>query len=203
VIIAVQYAAESARVVIADADEKNGQETALLIYKQGGEAIFVPTDVRREEDIVRLMKVAYETYARIDLLINNAGKGLFKSLYDLTVEEWNDLLNTNLRSVFLGSREAAQYMRQNKEDGSIVNIASTQALMSEPNSEAYAATKGGIVALTHALAASLSKDRITVNCISPGWIETRDYDQLRPIDHEQHPARRVGKPEDIARACLY
>jgi len=96
VIIAVQYAAESARVVIADADEKNGQETALLIYKQGGEAIFVPTDVRREEDIVRLMKVAYETYARIDLLINNAGKGLFKSLYDLTVEEWNDLLISSL-----------------------------------------------------------------------------------------------------------
>jgi len=75
--------------------------------------------------------------------------------------------------------------------------------MSEPDSEAYAASKGGIVALTHALAASLSKDKITVNCISPGWIETGDYDQLRPIDHEQHLSGRVGKPEDIARACLY
>ena len=94
-------------------------------------------------------------------------------------------------------------MRHNKEGGSILNIASTRAIMSEPNSESYAATKGGIVALTHALAASLSEEQITVNAISPGWIETRDYESLRKIDHEQHLSKRVGKPEDIARACLY
>ncbi|KPD01381.1 Glucose 1-dehydrogenase 2 [Geobacillus sp. BCO2] len=75
--------------------------------------------------------------------------------------------------------------------------------MSEPNSEAYAASKGGLVALTHALAVSFADDRIRVNCISPGWIETGDYGQLRDIDHRQHPAGRVGKPDDIARACLY
>jgi NAD(P)-dependent dehydrogenase (short-subunit alcohol dehydrogenase family) len=75
--------------------------------------------------------------------------------------------------------------------------------MSEPNSEAYAASKGGILALTHALAASLSPDHIRVNCISPGWIETGDYSKLRNIDHKQHLAARVGKPEDIAKACLY
>ena len=75
--------------------------------------------------------------------------------------------------------------------------------MSEPNSEAYAASKGGIYALTHALAASFAKDHIQVNCISPGWIETGDYFQLREIDHVQHFSGRVGKPEDIARACLY
>jgi len=171
--------------------------------EKGGSVIFVPTDVRQEADIVRLMDTAFQTYDHIDILINNAGKGLFKSPYDLTLEEWDDLLNTNLRSVFLCSREAAKYMRKNKDGGSIVNIASTRAIMSEPNSKAYAASKGGIVALTHALAASLSKDKITVNCISPGWIETGDYSQLRPIDHEQHLSRRVGKPEDIARACLY
>lgn len=201
--IALEYATARARVVIADIDEKAGQKTAYKIKEQGGEGIFVLTDVRREQDIIRLMKVAYEACGRIDIIINNAGKGLFKSPYDLTVEEWDDLLNTNLRSVFLCSREAAKYMRQNKEGGSIVNISSTRALMSEPHSEAYAATKGGIVSLTHALAASLSQDRITVNCISPGWIETGDYDQLRLIDHEQHLSGRVGKPEDIARACLY
>lgn len=75
--------------------------------------------------------------------------------------------------------------------------------MSEPNSEGYAATKGGIVAITHALAASLSNDRITVNAISPGWIHTGDYSQLTTIDHDQHFSKRVGTPEDIARACLY
>jgi len=201
--VALLYAKNGANVVIADIDEAAGTSTAALIKEQGGQAIFAFTDVRREADIVRLMQVAYQTYGRIDILINNAGRGLFKSPYDLSVDEWDDLLNTNLRSVFLASREAARYMRRNKEGGSIVNIASTRAIMSEPNSEAYAASKGGIVALTHALAASFSKDRITVNCISPGWIETGDYAQLRPIDHEQHLAGRVGKPEDIARACLF
>jgi len=75
--------------------------------------------------------------------------------------------------------------------------------MSEPDTEVYAATKGGIVALTHALAASFAPDHIQVNCISPGWIETREYESLRDIDHTQHFSQRVGKPEDIARACLF
>jgi NAD(P)-dependent dehydrogenase (short-subunit alcohol dehydrogenase family) len=113
------------------------------------------------------------------------------------------MIQTNLKSVFLCSREAARYMRENQEGGAIVNIASTRALMSEPNSEGYAATKGGIVAITHALASSLSDDMITVNAISPGWIHTGDYSQLTDIDHKQHFSKRVGKPDDIARACLY
>lgn len=201
--VALLFSKERANVVIADVDEKGGEETAKQIREQGGEALFVRTDVREEEDIARLMKTAYETYGRIDILINNAGISVFKSPFDMAIEEWDNIINTNLRSVFLASREAAKYMRRNKEGGSIVNIASTRAMMSEPNSEAYAASKGGIVALTHALAASFSKDRITVNAISPGWIETGDYSKLRPIDHEQHFSKRVGRPEDIARACLF
>src|SRR5690606_40321473 len=127
-----------------------------------------------EIDTVRLMEVANQTYGQIDILINNAVKGLFKSPYDISIEEWDDMINTNLRSVFLCSREVAKYMRHNKEGGSIVNIASTRPIMSEPNSESYAATKGGIVAITNALPASLSADRITVNTISQGWIETAE-----------------------------
>lgn len=201
--IALLYAEKGANVVLADIDEKAGLETVTMIKEQGGEATFVKTDVRQEKDLVRLMDIANETYGQINILINNAGKSLFKSPYKISIEEWDDIINTNLRSVFLGSREAAKYMRHNKEGGSILNIASTRAIMSEPNSESYAATKGGIVALTHALAASLSEEQITVNAISPGWIETRDYESLRKIDHEQHLSKRVGKPEDIARACLY
>jgi NAD(P)-dependent dehydrogenase (short-subunit alcohol dehydrogenase family) len=75
--------------------------------------------------------------------------------------------------------------------------------MSEPNSEAYAASKGGLVALTHALAVSLGSEGIRVNCISPGWIETGDYTALRTGDHSQHPAGRVGTPDDVVRACLF
>ncbi|HHU77823.1 MAG TPA: glucose 1-dehydrogenase, partial [Clostridiales bacterium] len=201
--IALLYAEKGANVVIADIDSAAGEQTAAGIKEQGGNAIFVLTDVRLESDIIRLMEAANQTFGHIDILINNAGISVFKSLFDLTTEDWDNIINTNLRSVFLGSREAAKYMRHNNEGGSIVNIASTRALMSEPNSEAYAASKGGIAALTHALAASLSEFGITVNAILPGWIETGDYEKLRNIDHEQHLSKRVGKPDDIARACLY
>ncbi|HLO12137.1 MAG TPA: SDR family oxidoreductase, partial [Pseudoneobacillus sp.] len=201
--IAFAYAQQGASVVLADVDECAGKNIENQIKENGGEAIFVKTDVRNEADIIRLMETSSKIYRTIHILINNAGRGMFKSPFELKIEEWDDIINTNLRSVFLGTREAAKYMRENKTGGSIVNIASTRAFMSEPNSEVYAATKGGIVALTHAFAASLSGDHITVNCISPGWIETGDYSQLRDIDHVQHLSKRVGKPEDIARACLY
>ncbi|WP_078410847.1 SDR family NAD(P)-dependent oxidoreductase [Priestia abyssalis] len=201
--LAAAYAEKGANVVVADITEEAGQNVVEELHKQNGKGIFVQTDVRKEEDIIRLMKVAYDTYGSIDIMVNNAGVSRWKSPYELTIEEWDDVINTNLRSVFLCSREAARYIKENEEGGSIVNIASTRAAMSEPNSEAYAATKGGILALTHALAVSFSEDRITVNAISPGWIETGNYEELRDIDHDQHPSKRVGKPEDIARACLY
>ncbi|TDL74049.1 glucose 1-dehydrogenase [Rhodococcus qingshengii] len=197
------FAKKGAQVLIADVDENAGKETESELKQEGFDVLFVQTDVRNPSDISNLMKTANNTFGRVDVLINNAGKGLFKSLYEITVDEWDDIIQTNLRSVFLCSREAAKYMRDNKEGGAIVNIASTRAMMSEPNSEGYAATKGGIVAITHALAASLSNERITVNAISPGWIHTGEYSQLTTIDHEQHLSNRVGRPEDIARACLY
>jgi NAD(P)-dependent dehydrogenase (short-subunit alcohol dehydrogenase family) len=163
--IALHYAEKGANVVVADLDTTAGTQTVAVIKENGGQAIFAQTDVRLEKDIVRLMQAAYQTYGRIDILINNAGKSVSNSPYELSVEEWDDIINTNLRSVFLGSREAAKYMRHNKEGGSIVNIASTRAIMSEPSSEAYAATKGGIVSLTHALADLSVSDTVTVNTI--------------------------------------
>lgn len=120
----------------------------------------------------------------------------------MTLIEWDEIINTNLRSVFIFSREAAKVMKINN-GGSIVNISSTRTLMSEPGSEAYAASKGGIISLTHAMAASLSDSNIRVNCISPGWIETGDYQQLRKADHDQHFSKRIGTPDDIAKACLF
>lgn len=201
--IAAAYVENGAKVVIADVDEAAGIQTESELKQMGADILFVKTDVKKEDDIINLMETAKKTYGRIDVLINNAGKGLFKSLYEVTIEEWEDIIQTNLRSVFLCSREAAKYMRENQEGGAIVNIASTRAIMSEPNSEGYAATKGGIVAITHALASSLSNDRITVNVISPGWIHTGDYSQLTETDHNQHFSKRVGRPDDIARACLY
>ncbi|MDL4840453.1 glucose 1-dehydrogenase [Aquibacillus rhizosphaerae] len=202
--IAVEYAKAGAYVVIADNDDKAANQTLDLIQlTQIGKGVFIKTDIRNYDEVTHLMKETFNQFGRIDILVNNAGVSRFKSMYELTLEDWDDVLNTNLRGTFLCAKAAAAYIRSNKAGGSIVNIASTRAFMSEKNSEAYAASKGGITALTHALSISLQDDQITVNAISPGWIETGDYADLRTIDHKQHPSNRVGTPEDIARACLF
>lgn len=200
--IALAYAAAKATVIIAEKDKTTGLQTEADILQSGGNACFVQTDMNNEKDIVRLVQITIEKFGHIDIVINNAGISRWKSPYELSLDEWDEIVNTNLRGAFLLAREAARHMRHSG-GGSIVNIASTRAFMSEPNTEAYAASKGGILSLTHALAASFAPDHIQVNCISPGWIETVDYDNLRKRDHIQHFAQRVGKPEDIARACLY
>ena len=186
--VAQKYVEQGANVVVADLDEPI--DTNIH---------FMKTDVGKESDVQALMAQTFKRFGKIDILINNAGKFVVKKPTELLLEVWDDIINTNLRSVFLCSREAAKYM----DGGSIVSLASTRAFQSEPYTEAYAASKGGIIALTHALATSFAEKNITVNCISPGWIETGDYAKLREIDHAQHLSNRVGKPEDIARACLY
>ena len=112
----------------------------------------------------------------------------------------------NLRPVFITSHALAVHRKsQNSTNtyGRIINLCSTRYLMSEPGSEGYAASKGGIYSLTHALALSLAEWHITVNSISPGWIQTHDYEQLRAEDHSQHPSGRVGKPERNCQLLLF
>lgn len=200
--LAAAYAAEGARIAAVERDAELVKRTVDRIVEAGGHAIGFTIDVSRPEEIEAAFAAMDEQFGRIDVMINNAGLGNWKSLYDLSLDEWDYVLNTNLRGTFLCAREAGKRMRENG-GGSIVNLASTRALMSEPNSEAYAASKGGIVALTHALAVSLGPDHVRVNAISPGWIENGDYDALREEDHSQHPAGRVGRPADIVRACFY
>ncbi len=200
--VATSFAVEGARVVIAEKDPATGQDVMREISAGGGETIYIRTDISIPEQVSLMVGKTVEKFGRIDILVNNAGFGIWKSPLDLSVEEWDDVINTNLRGAFLCAREAARFMKDHG-GGSIINIASTRAFMSEAGSEAYAASKGGVVALTHALAASLAQYRIRVNCISPGWIETGDYSALREADHLQHFSGRVGRPEDIARACLF
>ncbi|MCM3630707.1 glucose 1-dehydrogenase [Paenibacillus glycanilyticus] len=200
--LAAAYAAEGASVAALERDRDLAEQTVSRITEAGGQAVAFTVDISRPEEIEAAFAAIEELFGRIDVLINNAGLGKWKSPYDLGLDEWDYVLNTNLKGTFLCAREAAKRMRDNG-GGAIVNLASTRALMSEPNSEAYAASKGGIVALTHALAVSLGPDHVRVNAISPGWIENGDYDALRPEDHTQHPAGRVGKPDDITRACFY
>lgn len=200
--IAAAYAAAGASVIIAEKDTVTGTETEKLIHDDDGIALFISTDVGVPEDVSAMVMKTAEIFGTPDILVNNAGFGIWKSPLNLTVDEWDKVINVNLRGAFLCAREAARLMREHG-GGSIINIASTRALMSEPGSEAYAASKGGILSLTHALAASFAADHIRVNCISPGWIETGDYSKLREADHKQHFSGRVGHPGDIARACLF
>ena len=152
------------------------------------------------------MDQLFATWGDLDVLINNVGVSDFKPLTACSVEEFDRILAINLRPVFITARCLALHREQLATPnpfGRIINLCSTRYLMSEAGTEAYAASKGGIYSLTHALAISLAPYRITVNCISPGWIQNQDYESLRPEDHAQHPSGRVGKPEDIARLALF
>ncbi|TMW72438.1 glucose 1-dehydrogenase [Alteribacter natronophilus] len=201
--LAEGYGKEGANVVIADIDEQNGRQTAAGILRENGSATFFKIDVSREDEVKALVKHTEEKYGAIEILINNAGVSEFHPAFDFSAEDWDRILGTNLKGVFLCTREAARSMEKQGIHGSIVNIASTRALMSEPDSEAYAASKGGILGLTHSFAASLAKYRIRVNAVSPGWIHTGDEKELRHVDHSQHLSGRVGKPRDILKACFY
>lgn len=200
--ISNEYLALGATVVIADVDAKSSEFAVREWCRQGHKAVCYPIDLQDVVAIEKMFQTIVAHYRKIDILINNAGKGIFKPIHELTIEEWNEVINLNLRATFVAAREFARYSR-NFGYGRIINIASTRAIMSEANSEAYAASKGGIVSLTHALALSLSEANITVNAISPGWIANCNYDQLAPAEHQQHPSRRVGRPEDIARMCIF
>ncbi|SDL99483.1 hypothetical protein SAMN05421823_109230 [Catalinimonas alkaloidigena] len=197
-----------ATVMVADQDEEALEECAAWLATQQIRVGTKACDMGSAEDVKQLIASTVERFGTVDIVVNNAGISRFKPLDTLEVEEFDRILAVNLRSVFLTAKFAAPHLRRQK--GCLLNIASTRALMSEPHSEGYAASKGGIVALTHALAMSLSPD-VRVNAISPGWIVTDEWQkasqrkkpELRDIDHTQHPVGRVGWPEDIAAAALY
>jgi hypothetical protein len=163
--------------------------------KRRRNTVLIEGDVRDESCAVRAVGALIEQFGRLDALVSNAGIMIRKPLRRLSLNEWYHVIDTNLTAAYLFARAAEKSLR--KARGAIVTIASTRALMSEPNTESYAASKGGIVALTHALAISLGP-AVRVNCVSPGWIATTDYNKLRRKDHTQHPVGRVGKPQDIA-----
>ena len=196
-------------VVVGDDDAEAGH-ACLDEWNAGAAALFQRLDVRREASVRRCVDSAVRTYGRLDGVVNNAGIADPHSgpIERLALAEWNRYLATNLTSAFLLARQALPALRESR--GAIVNIASTRALQSEPDTEAYAATKGGLVALTHALAISLGPD-VRVNCISPGWVPTdawrKPASRRRPAvtrkEAALHPAGRVGRPEDIGALAVF
>ena len=166
---------------------------------QKSEFFFVKTDVSREASVRACIRSVVKRFGRLDALVNNAGltgpdDGPIEKL-DLA--RWNRRIGVNLTGAFLMAKHAVPHLRRVR--GAIVNIASTRALQSEPDTEAYAASKGGLVALTHALALSLGPE-MRVNCVSPGWIA---HEPVRRKDHAHHPVGRVGRPQDVAELVAY
>ena len=194
--IAARLAADGYRVVVADADAEAGREAARTL---GPAVRFVRCDVADEAQVRACVKAALAGNRRLDALVNNAAlaRPARVPVTKLPLATWNRTLAVNLTGAFLMAKHAVPHLRRAR--GAIVNIASTRALQSEPDTEAYAASKGGLVALTHALALSLGP-QVRVNCISPGWIAHRP---VRKKDHAQHPVGRVGAAADVAELVAY
>lgn len=164
---------------------------------------FHAVDLRHDADVAAVFRSIGARHGPAHVLINNAAIAHFhKPVQDISMEEFDAVLGVNLRGSFLCCKEFLA-LNAGQPYGRIINIASTRWGQNEAHWDAYGASKGGLVALTQSLAVSLGDVPVTVNAVSPGWIETGDYTALRPEDHAQHPSGRVGRPQDIVNACLF
>jgi NAD(P)-dependent dehydrogenase (short-subunit alcohol dehydrogenase family) len=169
---------------------------------------FYHVDVANEKEVSETIDESVKQFNGLYGLVNNAAINIIKPIAELTLIEWQQVIDCNLTGTFICSKHALPYLKKSK--GCIINMTSTRAFQSEPNTEAYSASKGGVFALTHALALSGAPE-VRVNCISPGWIDVSGVKKaslaqqtiLSQADHEQHPSGRVGNAEDIARTILF
>jgi NAD(P)-dependent dehydrogenase (short-subunit alcohol dehydrogenase family) len=203
------FAREGAHAVLADVSPR-GAEVVREIVANGGTATFVRADVSRAEDARRMAEAA-ERIGRLDVVFNNAAIPLVKGLLDTSEEEWDRLMSTNLKGVFLTIKATAPLLE--RSGGTIVNNASTLAVKGDPSWVVYSAAKGGILAMSRALARELAPRGIRVVCVCPGTVETAMLDEFlsRQPDPEatrdqmvaRRPIQRLGHPEDVAEAVLY
>lgn len=205
--IALVFAQAGADLVLAARDLTRLNEVASQIRQLGRRALVCQTDVRKGAQIRQMAQKALKEFGRIDILVNNAGIGDQGSIEEVSEEAWEEVLNTNLRSVFLCSKAVAPTMRKQRS-GRVINIASitaqTGGLRGAVN---YSASKGGILALTKTLARDMAPFNVTVNAIAPGQIE-RDMGRISSPEHLKEllqaiPLGRLGKPEDVAHAALF
>ncbi|MFC6998737.1 SDR family NAD(P)-dependent oxidoreductase [Rufibacter roseus] len=209
--MAQAFAQAGAKVIISDVDAEAGKEAIVRLEEQHLQAEFLPCDVAEEDQVKQLMAAIEQKYNQLDALINNAGiaSPARKPLAELPMAEFDQVLNVNLRGPMLCTKYALPLL-QKAAHPAVLNISSTRAFMSEPDTFAYSASKGGLEALTHSLAVSLGP-KIRVNAISPGWIETGPWEknskryepEHSEEDKAQHPVGRVGVPEDVAEAALF
>lgn len=207
-VIAEQLILSGAFVYVLDNNKSALQKFSLQNKSSSQLFETYELDVSNENEIIQFAHHIQTQNKSIDFLVNNAGIDINKPIQDLSVNEWNKVISINLTSIFLFSKYLLPIFSQEK--AAIVNLSSTRAYMSEQNTEAYSASKGGVIALTHALAMSLGP-KIRVNSVSPGWILVEKHqnflDTLAPDEvgkqHKQHPAGRIGDPVDIANAVIF
>lgn len=204
------FAKEGAKVIIASRNEKNGDNIVREIKKKKGQAEFIKTDVSKENDIKSLILNVIKKYKKIDILFNNAGIESSTNVIDTELEDWENMIHTNLRSVYLCSKYSIPHM---KKGSVIVNTASVAGLVGFLNLASYCAAKGGVVNLTKQMALDYAMKGIRVNCVCPGAIDTpmiRRYIKNAPNPkqakkdlRDMHPMGRMGKPEEIASTVLF
>lgn len=206
--IALAFVKEGAKVVIADKSEEGGNETIKQIAEVGGEGVFVKADVSQSVDVDSVVNACLKKFGHVDILVNNAGIVKFSALHETSEEDWDEILDVNLKSVFLGSKRVLSEMLKQGQ-GKIVNIASIAGLVAFDKIGAYSASKGGIISLTRAMALEYASRKINVNCIAPGVINTAmtksiaDNSALKKSTEAATPLGRLGEPEDIAVAAVY
>ncbi|WP_045417339.1 SDR family NAD(P)-dependent oxidoreductase [Vibrio owensii] len=203
-------------VVITGGSQGIGQHLALAYLEQQAKVIvldialnknpdmdFHLVDLGRPEQIEQAFDEIQGKYGKVDVLINNGAIANFnKPIQQLTFEEFSRVIDVNLKGAFACSRRFIA-LNHTQPYGRIINIASTRWNQNESGWDAYGASKGGVVSMTQSMAISLSDTPITVNAVSPGWIQVEGYGELDSFDHQQHPSGRVGKAKDIVNACLF
>ena len=206
--IAVRFAAEGARVVIAG--RSPADETLNDIRAVGAEALFVPTDVSQGLQVQALVDKTLEHFGHVDVLVNNAGRaGRNGRFLEVDLTTWNDVIATNLTSVFLCSQAAARVMAAKEIKGRIINIASLDSLIAEKEAAAYVASKGGVLLLTKAMAVDLAEYGILVNCIVPGSIRVErnssflDRESVKSALAKGIPIGHPGNTADVAAAAVF
>lgn len=206
--IAERFAKEGAKVIVAEFDEASGQATTAQIKQSGGVAEFVKVDVSKLADCQNMVKAAVEKFGRLDIIVNNAGIIKYGPVEQMPEADLDAILAVDLKGVFFGSQAAIPELRKSGS-GRIINTASIAAFQAFATLGAYCAAKGGVVALTKVLAVELAKDKIRVNSICPGAIQTGMTKQMES-DPElmkqtlaQIPVGRIGQPADIAAAAVW
>ena len=203
--VSMRFAAEGARVVVDDLNAENGEATVAEIRDAGGDAVFVQADISNDEDVERLFAETQRAYGGVDLLVNNA----VCATHHITEKRWEPNLDVVLKGTYLCSLAATPMMRA-RGGGSIVNVASVNGLIGLQGIHPYSAAKGGVIALTKSMAVELGGDKIRVNAICPGTIQTEVWGPILAEKPEIwddlvkfYPLGRLGTVEDIANCALF